>query len=318
MKSPENSIDRDSSAGAESVMVAICPDEDARREILHGLLDSIAFAERIAPEGWAVTLFTNGFRLNVGPVEALTCEYLGWPFPGSDKPPPIIKILTQGTLPASILNASSTHSDELEIRPTNYKSVALPQQAVSMTADDAVRLREWFNELRDAHHRYIKLALQTPSGRARTNTAFKRTHSPGLIEYAKAFCAQPSEVPSSVIDTNASEEEQLEYFEGRPISVQVTRFERDEDARRACLSHYGYTCVACGFNFGKAYGPMGEHYIQVHHLTPLATRGTNTHTDAIADLRPLCANCHAVAHFNNPPYSIDEIKAFLNQEPNHE
>ncbi|MBS0405079.1 MAG: hypothetical protein JSS17_01750 [Proteobacteria bacterium] len=321
MKSPENPIDRNSSVDAEAVMVAMCPDEDARREILRCLLDSIAFAERIAPGAWAVTLFPNGFRLNVGPVEALTCVCESWPFPNSENGPPILKILTQGAIPESMVSASAREADELEIRPANYKSVALPQHAVAMTADDAVRLREWFDELRDAHHQYIKLALQTPSGRARTNTAFKRTHSPGLVEYARAVCEQPTE-PSPPIegaDEPASDgEERPEYFEGRPISIQTTRYERRPAARRACLSHHGYLCAACGFSFGRTYGAVAEHYIQVHHLNPVASIGFDAAVNPVAEMRPLCANCHAVAHFRSPPYSIDEIKAFLNQEPNHE
>lgn len=314
MKSTEGQIDRDSPAEAEAVMSTVCPDEDARREILRCLLQSIAFADSVAPEAWAVTLFNNRFRLNVGPVEALTCRL----FQTAESTLPIIRVLTQGNLPEAVVQADAREADDLAVSTVSYSSIPVPRHVVALAASDAVELRKWIDQIQEAHHRYIKLALQTPSGGIRTSTQYKRTHSTGLIEYAKAFCTQPSEERSSVVDTDASDEDQFEYFEGRPIAIQTTRFERDEDARRACLSHYGYACVACGFNFGKTYGPIGEQYIQVHHLTPLATRGTNTHTDAIADLRPLCANCHAVAHFKNPPYSIDEIKAFLNQEPNHE
>ena len=321
MKPEEQSIDRTSPADAEAVMSHVCPDEDTRREILRSFLDSIAFAETITTGAWAATLFTNGFRLNVGPVEALTCYYDRWPCPTADNGPPFMRILTQGSLPESVIIASSEEADELEVSPTKYKSVALPQHAVAMVADDAVRLREWFDQLRDVHHRYIKLALQTPSGGTRTSTAFKRTHSPGLVEYAKAFCAQSSDQQHPIEGTDeiaSADEGRLEYFEGRPISIQTTRYERHPGARRECLSHHGHLCSACGFSFGKTYGPIAEHYIQVHHLNPVASMSSGATVNPIADMHPLCANCHAVAHFRNPPYSIDEIKAFLNQEPNHE
>jgi len=48
--------------------------------------------------------------------------------------------------------------------------------------------------------------------------------------------------------------------------------------------------------------------IEVHHLTPLATvRGVHE-VDAVRDLRPLCPNCHTMAHRREPPYTMDALK----------
>jgi predicted HNH restriction endonuclease len=72
----------------------------------------------------------------------------------------------------------------------------------------------------------------------------------------------------------------------------------------------------CGFNFGAAYGGSAEGYIHVHHLKPLASIGEEYVIDPIKDLRPVCANCHAVIHLRQPPYSIEEVNVMLNGDKN--
>ena len=41
------------------------------------------------------------------------------------------------------------------------------------------------------------------------------------------------------------------HSEGEKISIVINRYERNRKARTACLKHYGYPCVICGFNFAK-------------------------------------------------------------------
>lgn len=104
-------------------------------------------------------------------------------------------------------------------------------------------------------------------------------------------------------------EEQL--VEGASFTVQVSAFERNPVARHKCIAHYGTSCTACGFSFGAAYGSSAEGHIHVHHLRPLASIGEEYVIDPIKDLRPVCANCHAVIHLRQPPYSIEEVKGML-------
>jgi predicted HNH restriction endonuclease len=33
--------------------------------------------------------------------------------------------------------------------------------------------------------------------------------------------------------------------------------------------------------------------------------------DPVADLRPVCPNCHAVLHSRRPAYSIEEVRGLL-------
>jgi hypothetical protein len=101
--------------------------------------------------------------------------------------------------------------------------------------------------------------------------------------------------------------------EGAAKSVSVTVYERNPLARQQCIAHYGPTCFACGFNFGDVYGETAEGFIHVHHLKNIANKGGEYKVDPIKDLRPICPNCHAVIHLQNPSLSITELKLMLKQ-----
>lgn len=97
--------------------------------------------------------------------------------------------------------------------------------------------------------------------------------------------------------------------EGARVDVVQSRPERNPAVRAACLKAHGFACVVCGIDFGKRYGAIGEGFIHVHHLRPLA-KGERM-VDPVTDLRPLCPNCHAMVHTKDPPLSIDELKEAL-------
>jgi hypothetical protein len=72
--------------------------------------------------------------------------------------------------------------------------------------------------------------------------------------------------------------------EGAVTQILVNAYERNPSARRKCLNHHGYICKACGFDFAKFYGPIGEEYIHVHHIRDLASIGQEYEVDPINDL----------------------------------
>lgn len=51
--------------------------------------------------------------------------------------------------------------------------------------------------------------------------------------------------------------------------------------------------------------------VQVHHIKPLATIGQAYEVDPINDLRPVCANCHAVIHHTTQMRTIEEVRAMI-------
>jgi 5-methylcytosine-specific restriction protein A len=85
-------------------------------------------------------------------------------------------------------------------------------------------------------------------------------------------------------------------YEGSLQRIWVNRYERSPEARALCIAKHGSDCAVCGFNFEKRYGEIGRGYIHVHHLVPLASIGKMYRIDPIADLRPVCPNCHAMLH----------------------
>ncbi|NVO84280.1 HNH endonuclease [Hymenobacter sp. P5252] len=102
------------------------------------------------------------------------------------------------------------------------------------------------------------------------------------------------------------------FFEGATTQVLVNKYERNTEARKACIAHYGGpTCQICDFNFFDKYGSEGEGLIHVHHLKPLASIGETYQVNPTEDLIPVCPNCHAMLHRKNPPYLPKEIGAML-------
>jgi len=98
------------------------------------------------------------------------------------------------------------------------------------------------------------------------------------------------------------------YKEGHRTQVLVNRYERDRSARDECLRHHGARCCVCDIDFGERYGELGKGFIHVHHVVPLSAVGEDYSVDPVADLVPICPNCHAMIHRRNPPLSVDELR----------
>jgi 5-methylcytosine-specific restriction protein A len=133
-------------------------------------------------------------------------------------------------------------------------------------------------------------------------------HSPALAELLETEYSYDSvpDYPDEVIS---------EFWEGQRQETSVNRYERDPEARAACLRYYGsYSCQICGFDFENAYGSIGKKYIHVHHLQSLAALGKNGRVsiDPKKDMLPVCPNCHAMLHTRKPePWAPEDIKNIL-------
>lgn len=102
------------------------------------------------------------------------------------------------------------------------------------------------------------------------------------------------------------------YPDAAVARAAVNRYERDPEARRACIAHRGTNCSACGFSFELAYGEIGADFIHVHHVVPASQLGNGYVLDPLTDLVPLCANCHAMAHHGvSSPRSEAELRHII-------
>jgi 5-methylcytosine-specific restriction enzyme A len=102
------------------------------------------------------------------------------------------------------------------------------------------------------------------------------------------------------------------FPEGAVTRIEVNRYERDPRARQACLDHWGYLCAVCQFSFADRYGSLGREYIHVHHTVELAHAPADYEVDPVADLRPVCPNCHAMLHRDpGPALTVQKLQELL-------
>lgn len=97
------------------------------------------------------------------------------------------------------------------------------------------------------------------------------------------------------------------YQEGEVIHQLVKKYERSRLNRTACIAIHGCQCRICGFDFSEKYGPLGDGFIHVHHITPVSEITPGYRVNPESDLIPVCPNCHAMLHRTDPPLSPDQL-----------
>lgn len=101
------------------------------------------------------------------------------------------------------------------------------------------------------------------------------------------------------------------FIEGAVKQVTINTYERDPEARTACIAKFGAICQVCDFDFEKTYGEVGKGFIHVHYKVDLAMIGESYQVDPINDLIPVCPNCHAMLHTEKPAMSIDKLRTII-------
>jgi 5-methylcytosine-specific restriction protein A len=107
---------------------------------------------------------------------------------------------------------------------------------------------------------------------------------------------------------------------GRPASLLEMRryrlhrrIERNGKAARAAKKHHGTRCQACDLDFGESYGPLGDGFIEAHHLRPIASleEGVAFAYDVALDFAVLCSNCHRMIHRSDEPADVDALRRII-------
>jgi hypothetical protein len=168
-----------------------------------------------------------------------------------------------------------------------------------------------FSDLRVFNHRPAKSTLRKRDGEP-LGEGFIRPY---------AICVTPAYLHDLLAelgpaaDTDIGEEKipAGTFPEGAVRVITVNAYERNPEARRICLQHYGMQCAVCGMTFAERYGSVADGFIHVHHLRLLSSVGPDDQVDPVVDLRPVCPNCHAVIHLRTPPYSIEEVREMESQ-----
>jgi len=129
----------------------------------------------------------------------------------------------------------------------------------------------------------------------------KQINVPSGISSLKGYILAAPLLPEE-FPTNQS------VVEGSKVSIVVNRYERNPNARAACIKHYGYRCSVCDRLATEAYGIEAAKLIHVHHLKPISEVGKEYVVDPIQDLCPVCPNCHAFLHLFRPPLNIEDAR----------
>lgn len=83
------------------------------------------------------------------------------------------------------------------------------------------------------------------------------------------------------------------------------RIERNNILSKKVKLAQGYSCKACEINFEQAYGEIGKHFIEAHHLVPISTLlKEKVLLDVRKDFTVLCSNCHSMIHKLKDPSDL--------------
>ena len=111
---------------------------------------------------------------------------------------------------------------------------------------------------------------------------------------------------------------QRSYAEGRRLSAERLFFARNPKLIRDAKKRHGTVCMVCGFNFARAYGELGAGYIEAHHLDPLSERDSSEWTEqletSVDQVAVVCANCHRMIHRQRPALTLEQVRAFMDDE----
>ena len=116
-------------------------------------------------------------------------------------------------------------------------------------------------------------------------------------------------------------DENLIIYEGTQELVNSKKYKRSKELRDRAIAHFTTAdgrikCKVCDFDFEEVYGEHGKGYIEIHHQKPVfqfdGDDMKKTITEALANLIPVCANCHRMIHRNRDnSLSYDEMKEIL-------
>lgn len=165
-------FDRDDPKSASELMQALCPGMEERRLVLQQLLSSIAQVEAVSSELWALSLFEDGFRLNVGPVEVMTLTrtFNSWPFESSENQPDVlgIRLLLQGDVSDELSEFVASNRNLHALAPMAYKSIPSPHWCYTGSAKlidgrlrdtDRGEIAQAIRLVEPLHHAYIQHAM---------------------------------------------------------------------------------------------------------------------------------------------------------------
>ncbi len=176
----------------ESAFKQALPLMSDQKAIFSQLIDSIAYCEKLGSSAWSLSLLQKrqkGFRLNVGPVEAMTCFFYAGGFE-EEKPVCQLRWLLADS---SCLDRVPSSCEYAEINEMQYASVGTQhwcyrgsfQIGLNGTPDPRrLAIEGHLALLRDNHRQFLQAACHTSTGKVRQGSLHARFHCKELFDYA--------------------------------------------------------------------------------------------------------------------------------------
>jgi putative restriction endonuclease len=110
-------------------------------------------------------------------------------------------------------------------------------------------------------------------------------------------------------------QEDDEFSEGKLLLKKHLSRERNpkliSEAKRLFLEKNNHLfCEACGFDFVKTYGEIGNNFIEAHHIKPISKMKDGDKTK-IEDIVMVCSNCHSMMHRKKPWLTVEQVKKIV-------
>lgn len=267
----------------------------ARLQVVQLAAAIIEQAASFGEDYWGLTPYQDAIRVNVGWTEILTAQHDS------------IRLIVDGKLaqeagPFEGLSITEGE-DSRGFYPSVPGSVCAEVQYFPLELFERV-----IYSLQPALVESVRLAA-----RRRTGRGVKAGHNQAAVNELAALLGRALPTPGYA-GAFQNHPDSPDLMEGALRRVMSSVHERNRDARDACIEHYGATCFVCSFSFEAAYGELGRGFIHVHHLTPVSSIGSEYRVDPITDLRPVCPNCHAMLHRDDPPLTVEELQTLMHKE----
>lgn len=137
------------------------------------------------------------------------------------------------------------------------------------------------------------------------------------VEKLAGIEALPKENKVNAFDEN------ININEGSKNVTSTYRYERSKQLKEYACNAFAVdgqiSCACCNFNFNQFYGnELGGTYIEIHHIKPIFKYQDEdmekTMKEALANLVPLCSNCHRMIHRKrNNPLKVEDLKEAIEQ-----
>jgi predicted HNH restriction endonuclease len=152
---------------------------------------------------------------------------------------------------------------------------------------------------------------QATVGDVLDNTSYRTGDFKWDIRRGRIKFADAAEVSADAAgDVLGNDLDALLAEEGKLSQRVIQIRSRSGTVREFCIKKHKSRCLACDLDFGERFGEKFVGLIDVHHINPIAQRDGATITNPETDCRPLCPNCHRMAHFGMPRgecRSLDEL-----------